>query len=182
MLLRCAERDRDSGRPGPAGATDAMDIRFRFRGKVVVDDVGDVFDIQAASRDVGCDEHGRLPGLKLSQRSGPCALALVAVQRRGGHAGLHELFDHLVRPVLGARKHQRPCVRRLGQQVRQQCRLIDFLHVINGMSHRWGGRRKRAAAPGTPRRPGGGRPRGARRRRSKAHPPRRKDDPALRRD
>ena len=60
MLLRCAERHGDAGRTCPACAADAMDISFRFRGKVKVDDVRDVFDIQATSRDVGRDEYGRL--------------------------------------------------------------------------------------------------------------------------
>ncbi len=115
MIVRCAERHRGAGRSRSAGAADAMDIGFRFGGKVVVDDVGDVFNIQPAGRDVGRDEHGRLSGLKLSQRAGPCALALIAVQRRGGDAGPLELFDHLVGTVLGAREHQRPRVRRLGQ-------------------------------------------------------------------
>ncbi len=119
MLLRCAERHGGAGRSRPACSADAMYIRFWFRGEVIVDDVRDAFDIQAASRDVGRDEHGRLGRSKRAQRAGPCALALVAVQRRGGHAGLHELPDQLVRPVFGAREHQRPCVRCLSQQAHQ---------------------------------------------------------------
>ena len=79
MLLRCAERHRRAGRSCPACAADPMYIRFRFRGKVIVDDVGDVFNIQATSCDVGRDEHRRSRRLELSQRTGTCALALVAV-------------------------------------------------------------------------------------------------------
>ena len=135
MLLRCAERHRGAGRSRPACAADAMYIRFRFRGKVIVDDVGDVFDMQATSRDVGRDKHGRLRRPKLTQCTGTCALALVAVQRRGGHAGLNELPNHLVRSVLGAREHQRPCVRRLGQQAHQQRRLLWFFYVMDPVSH-----------------------------------------------
>ena len=92
MLQRRAERHRGAGRAGPARTANAVYIRFRFMGKVIVEDVGDVFDIQSTSRDVGRDEHRRLCGSKLAQRTRTGALALVAVQRRGGHAGLDELF------------------------------------------------------------------------------------------
>ena len=119
MIFRCAERQGDTGRSRPACAADAMDIRFRFRGKVIVDDVGDVIDIQSTGRDIGGDEHGRPGRPKLAQRSGTRALTLVAVQRRGGYACFGELLDHLVRTVLGAREHQRPCVRRLRQEAHQ---------------------------------------------------------------
>src|SRR6185436_10955394 len=52
-LLRIAERDRDSLGAGTCGAADAMHVTFRNVRKIVVDDVADAVDVDAARRDIG---------------------------------------------------------------------------------------------------------------------------------
>ena len=41
---------------GTTGTADAMNVAFRVLGQVVVEDVGDTADIEAASGDVGSDQ------------------------------------------------------------------------------------------------------------------------------
>ena len=51
--------DKGDGGPGlpcAPGAADTVDIRFFVFGALVVDDVGDVVDVDASGRDVGGDE------------------------------------------------------------------------------------------------------------------------------
>ena len=58
-LTGLGERDRHTFAAGPSHSTDAVDIAFRRRGHVVVDDMGEGVDIETASSDVGGDEARR---------------------------------------------------------------------------------------------------------------------------
>ena len=51
------QRDRDAGAPGPTGAADPVHVGLLVLGALVVDDVGDVVDVDAAGRDIGRDQH-----------------------------------------------------------------------------------------------------------------------------
>ena len=69
--------DRDAGLAGAAGAADAVDIIVRMPGHVVVEDVADALDVEAAGGDVGGDEDVDLVILEAVQlagsgRTGPC--------------------------------------------------------------------------------------------------------------
>src|ERR1700733_10529874 len=57
-FVTIAERNGHSRRPRAAGAADAMHIRFGLVGQIVVDDVSDAVDVDAAAGDVGGDQHG----------------------------------------------------------------------------------------------------------------------------
>ena len=56
-----AERDRDALRAGARGAADAVHVALRDVRQVVVDDVADAVDVDAARRDVGRDQRASLP-------------------------------------------------------------------------------------------------------------------------
>ena len=51
------EGDRDTGAAGAAGAADAVHVGLLVLGALVVDDVGDVVDVDTAGGDIGGDEH-----------------------------------------------------------------------------------------------------------------------------
>src|SRR5438067_481833 len=61
-LFVVAERDRDARRAGPRRAADAVHVALRNVRQVVVDDVADAVDVDAARRDVGCDQRLELAG------------------------------------------------------------------------------------------------------------------------
>src|ERR1044071_9688781 len=52
-LFVIAERDGDALGAGPRGAADAVDVALRHVRQVVIDDVADAIDVDAARRDIG---------------------------------------------------------------------------------------------------------------------------------
>ena len=59
-LARRDEQDRLAAAAGAAGAADAVDVALDVVGDVVVDDVADALDVEAARGDVGRDQHVEL--------------------------------------------------------------------------------------------------------------------------
>ena len=87
---------------GPAGAADAVHVGLLVLGALVVDDVGDAVDVDAAGGDVGGDQHVDLAGAERPQRLLAGALAEVAVHGGGGEAALGQVVGDLLRGALGA--------------------------------------------------------------------------------
>ena len=87
-LVGRAEGDGDTRRPGARGAADAVDVALRDVGQVVVDDVADAVDVDAAGRDVGRDQSADPAALEAGERPLALALALVAVDRVGAMPAL----------------------------------------------------------------------------------------------
>ena len=88
--------------PGSAGATDAMQVVGGHHRQLVVDDVRQLLDVEAARRDLGRDQQRDPSRLEVVQRSHALRLRLVAVDRGGGDAVLPQLLGELVGAVLGA--------------------------------------------------------------------------------
>ena len=74
--------------------------------EIVVHDVRQLFDVDAARGNVGRHQHLQCRGLEFRKRAGARTLAFVAVNRERGDAVLVELLGELVGAVLGAREHQ----------------------------------------------------------------------------
>ena len=72
-----------AGAAGAAGAADAVDIVLGMDRHVVVEDVADVGNVEAACRDVGGDEIFQLAVAKAGEHRHACALVHVAMQRAG---------------------------------------------------------------------------------------------------
>ena len=83
VLAGLGQRDGHALAPGPADPADAVDVGLRRRRHVVVDDVGELVDVEAAGGDVGGDE--QVGGAGAQPAHDPVALLLVhaAVQRLG---------------------------------------------------------------------------------------------------
>src|SRR5690349_533672 len=101
LLVDADQRDRVAGRPGPARPADAVNVVLGDHGQLEVHDVRQVLDVEAARRDLRCDEDRRPAGLEVIQRLDPLALALVAVDRGRGDAVALELLGEVVGAVLG---------------------------------------------------------------------------------
>ena len=89
--------------PGAAGAADAVHVGLLVLGALVVDDVRDVVDVDAAGGDVGGDQHVDLAGAERAQRLLARALAEVTVHGGRGETALGEVVGDLLRGPLGAR-------------------------------------------------------------------------------
>ena len=97
-FLVIAERDREALGAGARGAADAVDVAFRHIGQVVIDDMRDAVDIDAARGDIGGDQGLDLAVAEGGKRPLALALRLVAVDGFGREALLVELAPL---PVLG---------------------------------------------------------------------------------
>ena len=67
-----------------AGAADPMHVIFRVLRDIVIDDVTDTRDVEAARGDVGRDHHFVFAALKTFQRLDPFTLRSIGVQDRDG--------------------------------------------------------------------------------------------------
>ena len=105
-FLLVAERDGDAVGAGPRGAADAVDIAFGHVRQVVVDDVADAVDVDAAGGNVGRDQDAQLAAFEVGEHALTLVLRLVAVDRGGEKAVLFEAFHDLVGAVLGAGEDQ----------------------------------------------------------------------------
>src|SRR3954447_13756964 len=105
-LLGVAERDRDAGGAGASRAADAVHVALRNIRQVVIDDVADAVDVDAAGGDVGRDQRAHLAGAEISQCPFALALRLVAVDGGGTEPDLFKSAHDFVGAVLGAGKDQ----------------------------------------------------------------------------
>ena len=119
---RVAERDRDAVGAGARGAADAVHVALRDVRQVVVDDVADAVDVDAARGDVGRDQRADLAGAEAAEHALALVLRLVAVDRLGGDAGLVEAAHDLVGAVLGAGEDEHALDRLVAQHLGEQRR------------------------------------------------------------
>ncbi|MCW0435410.1 hypothetical protein NB723_000374 [Xanthomonas sacchari] len=138
LVLR-HQRNCFTGRTVAAGAADAVHVVLGDHRQVVVDDLGQLVDVDAARGDVGRHQHGDAAGLEVAQCAQALALALVAMDRRGLQPGLVQEHGQLVGTVLGAGEHQGLLARVGGQQVQQQfalARTVHRMHAVgDGVGH-----------------------------------------------
>ena len=95
------KRDRLAFQARAAGAADAVHVILGDVRQVVVDDVRQRLDVEAARGDVGRDQHADLARLETLERADARVLRLVAVDRVGVDAVAHELAREAVGAVLG---------------------------------------------------------------------------------
>ena len=102
------ERECESFSTRARGATDSVDVIFGFHRQVKVDDVRDVVDVDAACRDVGCDEDSRPPVTEAVQRALPRGLRLIPMNGIARNTCEEQPLGNLVGTVFGAREDERP--------------------------------------------------------------------------
>src|SRR5512143_2382762 len=86
LLVDAHQRDGLAVSAGAARAADAMDVVLGHIGKIEVDDVRQLVDVDAACRNVRGDQDFDRATLEIGQRPRARALALVAVQSDGANA------------------------------------------------------------------------------------------------
>src|SRR5450631_787570 len=102
VLVDAYQRNRLACSAGAPGSADAMHVVLRNVRQIVVHDVRQLIDVDAARGDVGGDQHLQRRSLEFRQCAGARTLTLVAVNRERGDAVLVELLGELVGAVLGA--------------------------------------------------------------------------------
>ena len=141
LLARFDERDRDAFATCASGSADAMDVRLGVRRDVVVDDVRDVLDVEAACRDVGC--HEDVEGAVAEAVHDPVALVLchAAVQRGSIVAMTGELLGKVLDLAARPGEDQRRGRVLQVEDAPERRRLVRTTHDIGHLSHPGGGAR-----------------------------------------
>ena len=101
-----------------------MNIAFRLVGKLKIDDMRNVFDIDAPRGDIGCHQNPRRSRAKFVKRSLACILGFSAMQRAGRMSRLYKQFHDLVRAVFGARKDDHALHGLIAQKFQQKAPLV----------------------------------------------------------
>src|SRR3990167_3140124 len=89
---------------GTAGATNTVNVVVVGGGLVKIDDVSDVFDINAARGDVGSNEDFYLIGFELAKGIFALILAFVAMNRTDIKTGVEEIAKNVLDSIFGAAK------------------------------------------------------------------------------
>ena len=125
-----AERQRDPGGAGAAGAADPVNVVLGLVGQLEVDDVGDAIHVDPARRDVSGHQHADAALLEAGQGALTRRLALVAVDRFGGaHPAPVQVLGDTVGAVLGAGEDQHAGHGPIAQHLRQEVALVVRLHM-----------------------------------------------------
>src|SRR3546814_237557 len=103
-----AEAERDPACAGAGGTADPVDILLGHVRQLVVDDMADGIDVDAARGDVGRDQHLDCARFQVGERALALRLALVAVDGGGFDDGRTQMAHHPVRAVLGAGENEHP--------------------------------------------------------------------------
>ncbi len=106
-VVPVAQRDRGAVRARAAGAADAVQIGLLVLGRLVVDHVGDVVDVDTAGGDVRAHQYIDLAVAERAQRLFAGALPQVAVDRAGREAAPRELLGDIGRRALRAAEDHR---------------------------------------------------------------------------
>jgi hypothetical protein len=72
--------------------------------EIVIDDVSDIFDVNAARSDIGCDEDSETALLESGEGGGALGLRTVTMNRRSVYAAMAQAFCDAVGAALGPRK------------------------------------------------------------------------------
>src|SRR5688572_11529748 len=131
VLLARGERQRIAGGAGAGRASDAVDVVLGHVGNVEVDDVRQRLDVDAASGDVGGDEHAKATVLESLERTSALRLRAVAVDALARDSAPLEEVGEPVGPVLGAGEDDGVGDDVLLEQTQQEMRLEVVPHLVD---------------------------------------------------
>src|SRR5690554_3542816 len=98
-----AEGNGDAAAARTRGAANAVNIAFRFVRQLIVDDMSNARNVNAARGDIGCHQHARLAIAEIVERALSCTLRLVAMDRLSDDARLFKLLADAIGTMF------RPC-------------------------------------------------------------------------
>ena len=108
-----------------------MHIVFRDIGQIKVNHLRQLFNIQTARSNIRGHKNTNLASFKTCQCFGSCALAFIAMNRRGNNALRFQMLGELIGTMFGFGKYQRlrpvTLFNKLGQQ---RCFLL-FINRVN---------------------------------------------------
>jgi hypothetical protein len=116
-----------------------VDVDFGFVGEVVVDDMSDAVDVDAAAGYVGGYQHGDFVVGEIGESALAGILAFVAVDGFGADATGVEMTDDAVGAVLGSGEDEGAVHREILDEVREEGGLVAFFYPVDGFFDLGGG-------------------------------------------
>ena len=105
-FIGIAERQGNSLCARACRSADSMHVAFGFTGQLIIDDVGNPLDVNAAGHDIGGYQDFDTPSIEVRQRPLTCVLTLVGMNRIRGDAIFGEQLAQAIGPAFGACKDQ----------------------------------------------------------------------------
>ena len=123
-VFRRDQSDRVAHRLRPAGAADTMDVIFGLLRHIVIDDVRDPGDVDAAGGNIRGDHHFILAGLEAFEGFDALVLRPICVQHRDRVIAGLETTGDLVGTVFRAGKHDHAIEFGFGEQCLEQIKFL----------------------------------------------------------
>jgi hypothetical protein len=134
LVAAVEEGSGDTSVAGTTGTTDAMDVIVDVTGEIIVDDVGDVGDVQTTGGDSGCNHDRSLTSPEGVQGVLTLPLGAVTVNGGGGHVvTVQEVAQHISHALgLDEDQGQADGIPGLaGQDVEEDAALVGVLNVLD---------------------------------------------------
>ncbi len=112
-----------------------MDVVVIGGGKVIVDDMGDIVDVEASCRDVGRDQHLYLIVLETFEGALALALRFVAVDGFGFESAAQEFFGKFFDAVLGPAENKHFFEIRIIQNIMKNIHLVEASYFHDVLLH-----------------------------------------------
>lgn len=125
------ERGRETSVSGTAGTTDTVDVVINVGGKVVVDHVCDVGDIETTSGNSSGDQDGATAIAEHLQGALTLTLSTITVDRGGGEVLVDEEVRERVRHALGLDENEGQASTVGVEDVEKDGALIDILDILD---------------------------------------------------
>lgn len=107
-FIRTAKADGGTVGSGPGRTANSVDIAFRLMGQVEIHHMSYIVHIDAAGRDISCNQNARLAIAKAAECTLPGALGFIAMDCFGGDACAIELFADTIGTMFGPAKDNDP--------------------------------------------------------------------------
>ena len=130
VIFRGYERERVAGPMSAAGPADAMDVGIGRIGHVIVDDMSDAVDVEAAGRNICGDHNMKMSALESVQSAFALSLGAVAVQAGRPKAGMGDLPRYFVGAMFRSGKDQHRIRADLPEQYDQKRRFQMRWHGV----------------------------------------------------
>jgi hypothetical protein len=131
------EGGADTSVSGTSCAANAMNIVIDVRRKVIVDDVGNIGNIQATCSNRSSDQDGRPPSAEGLECHLTLALATVTVDRRCRKVMAHQEIAEHISHALGLHEDERETEFRFGlgsEYIEKDAALIGIFNILNLLS------------------------------------------------
>src|SRR6478736_2809034 len=143
-LCATAQRDRDAISPGAGRATNAVHVALGNVRQIVVHDVADAVDVDAARSDIGRDQHLEPARAEVVQRALPRTLGFVAVNGFRDDFAALQLLHQAIGAVLGTGENNRAIDGWITQHFLEHAALVRGLDHVHGLVDALRGGRNRS--------------------------------------